>query len=277
MWAEKMTQPKTRKSSKTKTTTGPHLKIPAQETIKEIVADLRLSEDQAVVLEFVVKNTLADVLLYQLVRSREGDRDELIRDLIELEKRLGRVISFLEGRTNLLQEILPTAVLDEFGELFSFTSIGRALGKDVFPENPHLLMKYLKDRKLPFGLAPAEAFFARKRADLGLLHGDALFLHVLRLIHAPLKTWLAAKAADKGGRPRSAERRFIIERLAKAAPEILGSEPTASVTGLFVQLCERVLTACGFAEDGIDKAVISVLSSRESAADAVQAPGSAKS
>jgi hypothetical protein len=277
MWAEKMTQPKTRKSRKSKTATEPHLKIPAQETIKEIAADLDLSVDQTTVLESVVRNALTDALLYQSVRSRDGDRDDLIRDLIELEKRLGRVISFLEGRTNILKEILPTAVLDEFGELFSFTGIGRALGKDVFPENPHLLMKYVKDRKLPFGLVPAEAFFARKRADLGLLHGDALFLRVLRLIHAPLETWLAAKAADKGGRPRSAERRFIIERLAKAAPEILGAEPTASVTGRFVQLCERVLTASGFAEDGIDKAVISVLSSRKSAAPAVQAPGSAKS
>jgi hypothetical protein len=276
MWAEKMTQPKTRKSSKTKTAPRRDLKIPAQETIKEIAADLRLSDDQAVVLEFVVKNTLTDVLLYQLVRSREGDRDELIRDLIELEKRLGKVISFLEGRTNLLNEILPTAVLDEFGELFSFTGIGRALGKDVFPENPHMLMKYLKDRKLPFGLAPAEAFFARKRGDLGLLHGDALFLHVLRLIHSPLKTWLAAKAANKGGRPSGAERRFIIERLMKAAPEILGAEPSYSVTSQFIELCERVLIASGFSDEGVDKAVMSVLSKRKSSA-AVQAPGSAKS
>jgi hypothetical protein len=267
-----MTQTKTSKSRKFKTAPAPHLKILAQETIKEIAADLRLSVDQTTVLEFVIKDALTDALLYQSVRSRGGNRDERIRDLMEFEKRLGKVISFLEGKTNLLKEILPTAALDELGELFSFTAIGQVLGEDAFPEAPNLLIKYLEDKKLPFGLAAAETFYAGKRADLGLLHGDALFLYVLRLIHAPLKTWLAAKAADKGGRPRGAERRFIIERLAKAAPEILGAEPTASVTGRFVQLCERVLTASGFAEDGIDKAVIIVLSNHKSAAPAVQAP-----
>lgn len=272
-----MTQTKTRKSRKSKTTTGPRLTIPSQETFKEIAADFHLSEVRVAHLEWVVKDALTDAALYQYVRSREGDRDEQVRVLVELEKRLSWLVSFLEGRAKLLKQILPTAALDDLGKLFSFTGLGRALGKDVFPEDPKLLMKYLEREKLPFGLMAAEAFYARKRADLGLLHGDALFLHVLRLIHAPLKTWLAAKAADKGGRPRGAERLFIIEQLAKAAPEILGAEPTASVTGRFVQLCERVLTASGFAEDGIDKAVISVLTSRKSAARAVQAPGSAKS
>jgi hypothetical protein len=56
----------------------------------------------------------------------------------------------------------------------------------------------------------------------------------------------------------------LIERLAKAAPKIFGSEPPISLGSPFVELCERVLPLCGFAEDGIDKAVMSVLSSFKS-------------
>ena len=46
----------------------------------------------------------------------------------------------------------------------------------------------------------------------------------------------------------------------------LGSEPPISVGSPFVALCERVLPPCGFAEDGIDKAVTSVLSALKSKA-----------
>lgn len=52
----------------------------------------------------------------------------------------------------------------------------------------------------------------------------------------------------------------MIQRLAKAAPNILGAEPPISVGSPFVALCERVLPICGFSEDGIDKAVVSALS-----------------
>jgi hypothetical protein len=51
----------------------------------------------------------------------------------------------------------------------------------------------------------------------------------------------------------------MIERLAEAAPYVLGTEPPISVGSPFVALCERVLPLCGFAEDGIDKAVVNVL------------------
>ena len=89
-----------------------------------------------------------------------------------------------------------------------------------------------------------------------------MFLYALRVVHEPLEGWVAAKAANKGGRPAKAERRYMIERLAKAAPHILGSDPPISICGPFVGLCERVLPLCGFAEDGIDKAVVSVLTMR---------------
>ena len=52
---------------------------------------------------------------------------------------------------------------------------------------------------------------------------------------------------------------YMIQRLAHASPRILGFTPPMSVGSPFVELCERVLPLCGFAEDGIDKAVVSVL------------------
>ena len=75
----------------------------------------------------------------------------------------------------------------------------------------------------------------------------------------PLEGWFAAKAANKGGRPANARRRlYDLNALRKLRPSILGSEPPISVGSPFVELCERVLPLCGFAEDGIDKAVVSV-------------------
>jgi hypothetical protein len=85
-------------------------------------------------------------------------------------------------------------------------------------------------------------------------------LYPLRIVHEPLKAWIAQKAADKGGRPANAERRFMIERLAEAASHIFGSAPPVSVTSPFVALCERVLLMCGFAGEGIDKAIVAALS-----------------
>ena len=264
------------KPREAKSPKAPRLTIPSQETFDEIAADFKLSEVQATHLADFVKHALADTVLYQFVRSRDADHKEQVRDLIELEKRLGALVSLLEGKADLLKAILPTAVLDELGELFSFTGIGRALGKDVFPDDPDLLMDYLKEQELLFGIAAADAFYAQKLANFGLLQGNDLFLYVLRLVHAPLRAWLAAKAADTGGRPRSAERRFLIERLTNAAPKILGAPPSRSITSPFVGLCERVLSACGFAEKGIDKAVMSVLSKRWRTSTTPKEPGTPK-
>jgi hypothetical protein len=158
-----------------------------------------------------------------------------------------------------LKEILPAPAGERLGELFSFTGIGRALDREAFPNDGKMLRASLRRSAQQFDIASAERYYAQAREDYGLLHGDRLFLYSLRIVLEPLAGWFATKAANRGGRPANVERRHMINRLAEAAPFILGSDPPISVGGPFVALCERVLPLCGFAEDGIDKAVVSAL------------------
>jgi hypothetical protein len=241
------------------------LTVPTDVQLIAVVDDLGLADGPAAVLDFVIRDALADLRSYQSLRTRKLGRDKRIADPIkEMHKFLGKVASFLEANPGVLKEILPAPAGVKLGELFSFTGIGKALDRDAFPKDGKSLRTYLRKSGKQFDIAAAEAFYARTREDHGLLHSDRMFLHVLRVVLEPLEAWFAAKAANKGGRPSNLERRYLIERLAKAAPKILGSEPPTSVGSRFVELCERVLPLCGFAEDGIDKAVVSVLSALKS-------------
>jgi hypothetical protein len=237
------------------------LTVPTDSQFIEVVDDFGLANGPAAVLDFVIRDSLADLRSYQGWRRRKTGHDEKIAAPIEeIYKLLSKLVSFLEANPGVLKEILPASAGEKLGELFSFTGIGRALNRDVFPDDGKLMRSYLRRSARRFDIACAERFYARAREDHGLLQGDRLFLCALRVVLEPLEGWFAAKAANRGGRPANVERRFLIQRLAKAAPQVLGSEPPTSVGSRFVELCERVLPLCGFAEDGIDKAVVSVLS-----------------
>jgi hypothetical protein len=74
-------------------------------------------------------------------------------------------------------------------------------------------------------------------------------------IHALLAKWVELKSSDKGDREAGFARRYLIYRLAKAAPEIVGKPATVAVTGTFADLCTSVALACGLPETGIAKAI----------------------
>jgi hypothetical protein len=243
------------------------LTIPTSAQIKAAVDDLGLEEGPAAVLDFVIKDALADLWSYQGWRKRKLGQDEWIAEPIEeIHRLLTKLVSFLETNPGVLKEILPAPAGEKLGALFSFTGIGRALDRDAFPDDGNLLASYLEREAQQFDVASVEKFYTWTRENIGLIQGDRLFLYALRVVLEPLEGWVEAKAANKGGRPAYVERRHLIQRLATAAPMILGSEPPTSVGSRFVELCERVLPLCGFAEEGIDKAVVSVLSAMRSKA-----------
>jgi hypothetical protein len=93
------------------------------------------------------------------------------------------------------------------------------------------------------------------REMLGLKHGHLILTHFLERIHAQLARSIALSRQNKGGRQADAARRYLIYQLAEAAPEILDKPATIATTGEFVDLCTRVLTACGLPEPGIAKAI----------------------
>ena len=237
------------------------LKVPTNAEFLELATDFHLSPRQAWFLEMGVKETLADIRSYQIVLARMPSRDERhaeVKDRIKFEALMGNLVSFLESRPGFLEKILPNETLEELGESSSFTGISRALRRNVLPKEGDLLKNYLQG-DVPFNIASAEAFYARDREDYALRHVTRLLLYYLGLAREPNGRWLAAKAANRGGRPAGFERRELIATLIEAAPDILGREAPMSVGGQFMELCERVLTLCGFDEKGIDKAVLAVL------------------
>ena len=238
-----------------------NLKIPTAAEFQELAHDFRLSARQARFLEMVVKETLADIRSLQHALARLPSRDERgeeVRDRTEFAALMGELVSFLETRPGFLEKILPNEALEELGESSSFVGISRALELDASPKDGDLLKDYLEG-DVPFNIASAEAFYARDREDYALRHGTRLLLYYLGVARKPNETWLAQNAANRGGRPANSERREMIATLIEAAPDVLGCEPPMSVGSKFIALCERVLTLCGFDEEGIDKAVLAVL------------------
>jgi hypothetical protein len=97
------------------------------------------------------------------------------------------------------------------------------------------------------------------REALGLKHGHLMLTHFIERIRAPLARSIKLKSLDEGGRPADAVRRYLIHRLAEAAPEVIGKRATVAVTGRFADLCTAVLVACGLPEAGITKAIPAVV------------------
>jgi hypothetical protein len=238
------------------------LRIPTDAEFQELANDFKLSKRRARFLEMVVKETLADIRSFQRVFAHQPNRDERrveVRDRGDFAALVSKLISFLEARPKFLRKILRNEVLEELGDSFSFTGIGRSLERDVFPMDGMSLRSHFRRNRIPIDIASVEAFYARRREDYGLLHGEKLLLYVLRLADVENKNWLVANAANRGGRPANFERREVIATLIEAAPDILGYEPPMSIGSEFIEFCERVLTLCGFDEKGIDKAVLEAL------------------
>ena len=93
------------------------------------------------------------------------------------------------------------------------------------------------------------------REALGLKHGHVILTYLIERIHGPLERWVELDRLNEGGRKPDAVRRYLIYRLAEAAPALLNKAASVSTTGKFVDLCSAALVACGLPESGIAKAV----------------------
>lgn len=70
-----------------------------------------------------------------------------------------------------------------------------------------------------------------------------------------INSWLSLAGQDAGGQRIQSEREMILFSLAGHAEEILGTSPTASPTGPFVNLCTHVLGSLNMSTDGLEDAV----------------------
>jgi hypothetical protein len=194
-----------------------------------------------------------------LLLSMERERNDLVTFLAQLAKQISKFRTFLDGKNDIFNSLIAALRLDDFGEVFSVAAVRRALGNDAIEEDQEGLKMYLDDKRSPLDIALMEEYYAGRRRDLALLRGHDLLTHFLDFLGDPLEAWLALNSANKGGRPKDARRRYMIERLYDASPKFLGAHPPILLTSPFVDPCERVLPACGFSEEGIDKLVARVV------------------
>jgi hypothetical protein len=253
----------------------PRLSIPDDKTWNGISVDFFLTKSQALILGYTIYDALREIKLYDgLLLSGESERAELVTFLTQMARQIRKFLTFLEGKNDIFNGLIAALRIDQFGELFSVSAVHRALGKDLIQEDPEGLRMYLESKGSPIDMTLVEEYYAGPRRDLALLRGHELLTYFLRFLGDPLESWLALNAANKGGRPKDARRRYVIERLYDVSPKILGAYPPISVTSPFVDLCERVLPACGFSEKGIDKLVVSVVRRKRRASTVVKASGS---
>ena len=187
------------------------LRVPTEAELFEAVDDLGLADGPAAVLDFVIRDALADLRTYQSSRTRKIGHDERFADPIkEIYKLLSKLVSFLEANPSVLKDILPATAGEKLGELFSFTGIGRALERNAFPDDGKPLRSYLRRNALPFDIASVEHFYAQTREDFGLVQGDRLFLYALRVV--PSRSKLVCGEIRKQRGPPGKSRTPVFDR-----------------------------------------------------------------
>jgi hypothetical protein len=235
------------------------LAFPAPDDWKNIVHDLKLTKAQENDLEITIRYVLADIEKYQTIKRKEPPRGILVAALKSLEKALGRAQSEMARSEELMNYFLPSKTLEFIGTSFTFTAMGQAVAKDVFPIDPDCAIQSMIERNNFITMADLERHFYNDRMALGYKHGGEILKHFIDVIHADLKSWVEFDKRNTGGHPADIYRQYMIQRLAARSPWIIGEEATMTAGGKFESLCVAVLDACKFSSTGIEKAIAAVL------------------
>jgi hypothetical protein len=229
--------------------------FPEPESWANIVRDCKLKDAQANTLEITLKEALDDIDRYQ----KRPSRDVQVKHLKLFEKALKRLQDECQRSAKLMEFFLPSDTLDFIGESLTFSAMSEALGRDVFPKNYDFQIQVKQSQGKRITLASVEQDTRPMRGALGLKHGHLILTYLIERIHGPLGKWMELDRLNKGGRKPDLVRRYLIYRLAEAAPAFLGKAASVSTTGKFVDLCSAVLVACGLPESGIEKAIPAVV------------------
>lgn len=234
--------------------------MPAKKDFMSLTAIMKLSAEQAFALEEVLREVDADLRNYRAIMRDRPDRPEMLANLKKMLKLASALRDEIERHKTELLDFLPQEGLRRMAALLTFSAISQARDKDTFPRSFEADMAFLEKRQngKP-DLADIEAHYREMRADFGLTNSGDILVHFLGTLIGPMEALIEINRHNPGGRPISAERRYLIGYLALAAPRILGEEATASLTGRFVDLCEQVAVTCGLSADGIDKAAVAVV------------------
>lgn len=232
-----------------------NLTFPTPDDWKNIVHDAELTKVQENELAITIRRVLADIERYQA----RPPRNKLVPALKRLEKALGRIQYEMERSKDLMRYFLSNSSLQFIGESFTFTTLGQAIGKAVFPIDQDYVIQSMIEKNNFITMADLENQFRNDRKHLGLQHGGEVLKHFIGVIHADIKTWVELDRQNEGGRPADICRQYIIRRLAERSFFIIGKRATTTHGGAFTRLCTAVLPACGFRSKGIEKTIEAVL------------------
>jgi hypothetical protein len=230
------------------------LAFPAPDDWKNIVHDLRLTKIQRKELEITIRHVLRTISS----RPARPRRGILVAARKRLERALNGVRCEMARSKHLMNYFLPSKTPEFIGTSFTFTAIGQAVGKDVFPTYDDYVIQSMIDRQEFVTMAVLENQFYGDRMALGYQYSGEILKHFIDVIHADLKAWVEADRSNTGARPADIYRQLMIWQLAARAPWIIGEEATTAAKGKFVGLCVAVLDACGFSSEGIEKAIPAV-------------------
>jgi len=231
------------------------VRLPEPDAWKSLARDLKLTAVQIKELKFVVWHAVKDIEDYLSLRSKIPARSRLTAGLMRMEKAISNLQYEIDRSIHLMNHFLPHDTLAGIGRSFTFSAIGKALGKDVFPRHLDWLIGRMVSDRQQITMAALEEKGLPQRESLGLNHGHQILKYFIDTINEPVKKWVEIDRTNKGGRPPEMARRYLISRLAHAAPGIIGKRATIATTGPFVELCSSVLLACGLSAKGIEKAI----------------------
>ncbi len=140
--------------------------------------------------------------------------------------------------------------------LMSFSAMEAALKREIRTPELRAEIESLSSECSDLRMTQLEDRLRARRQARGLENGGELLMHFVERINQPIKTWIELDRRNRGGRPaKTLARDFLLFRLAKAAPAVIGRRPTATAGGRFIRLCAAVVVACGFDDHGIERAV----------------------
>lgn len=228
------------------------IRMPTDREWKDLIDALNLNSRQADKLRTAISWAIEDAGLYRL--ERQPPKREVKVQLAAMEKAFERLRHECTTRPDLLEFSLPGNVDTFLGRSMTFTAIGRAVGRDVFPEPSSKLSSATQaDEPLSWQFLEERSNLAR--CLLGLNHGPEIFKHIVEQIHFELKQAVDRSRSDVGGKPPNRPRQLLIEALVWASPAVLGKKASVAKSGDFVNLCSEVFPVCGLSARGLASAI----------------------
>lgn len=234
------------------------IEFPKPKDWNSIVRELKLNATQSNELKITIHHVVADIAFYRSKKSQEPERALLTTRLKRMERALGKLQSEIDRSIHLMDRFLPHDTMAHIGRSFTLSAIVDALG-EKFPRNPAPVAARMPAKGNQIDLTALDEATRSRRDLLGLKHGPQILKHFIDAIHAPLKKWVELDKLNKGGRTPALARKYLIDRLAREAPNIIGKPATISTTGSFVRLCALLLPACGLSALGVEKAIPSIV------------------